>query len=103
MRLRFTFEQPDRARAIGANKIKQIGRGFRDAEKNGFGEGEPGDEPIDRRRLLRCEIGQPVCQSLLGLVRNGHMRSVHEARGQTLVRVALRGCGHATFCGTSGV
>ena len=39
-----------------------------------------------------CEIGQPVCQSLLGFIGSGHMRSVHEPRGQTmLVRVALRG------------
>ncbi len=91
MRLRLTFEQPDRARAIGANKIKQIGRGFRDAEKDGFGEGEAGDETLGLSRLLRCEIGQPVSQSLLGFVGRGHMRSVHEARGQTLVRVALRG------------
>ena len=46
----------------------------------------------DRGRLVRCEIGQPVLESLFGFVGSGHMRSVHEPRGQTmLVRDALRG------------
>ena len=91
MRLRLTFKQPDRARGIDANEIKQIGRGLRDAEKKGSGEREPGDQTLDRSRLLRCEIGQPAGEALPGLVRSRQMRSVHEARGQTLVRIALRG------------
>jgi len=50
-------------------QIKQIGRGFRDAEKDGFDEGEAGDQTLDLSRLLRCEIGQPVasrCSALSG-------------------------------------
>ena len=42
--------------------------------------------------LHRLQIGEPISQMLLGFVRDGHMRSVHEPRGQTMsVRVALRG------------
>ena len=86
------FEQPDRASAIGANKIEQIGRGFGDAQKNGSGARKPRQEIVDRSRLRRLQIGEPVSQMLLGFVRDGHMRSVHEPRGQTMsVRVALRG------------
>ena len=92
MRLRVAFEQPDRARGIGAQQIEQIGRGFGDAEQNGFGARKPVGQIVDRSRLRRRQIGQPVCQSLFGFIGSGHMRSVHEPRGQTmLVRVALRG------------
>ena len=92
MPLRLAFEQPERARAVGAHQIEQIGRGFRDAQQNGPGAGKSGGQTVDRGRLLRREIGQPVRQPLLGSVGSGHMRSVHEPRGQTIVfRVALRG------------
>ena len=92
MRLRLAFEQPDRARGIGAQQIEQIGRGFGDAEQDGSGARKPAGQIVDRSRLRRRQIGQPVCQSLLGFIGRGHMRSVHKPRGQTmLVRVALRG------------
>ena len=65
---------------------------------------KPGGQLADRSRLPRLEIGEPACQTLFGFGRCGHMRPVHEPRGQTtLVRVALRGGDHATFCGTSGI
>ncbi len=61
-------------------------------EQNGLGERKSVDKIVDRSRLLRLEIGEPVRQTLLGFVGSGHMRSVHEPRGQTMsVRVALRG------------
>ena len=92
MRLRLAFEQPDRARGVGAQEIEQIGRGLGDAEKNRSGARKPAGQAVDRSRLRRRQIRQPVCQSLFGLIGCGHMRSVHEPRGQTmLVRVALRG------------
>ena len=92
MPFRLAFEQPERTHVIGAHEVEKIGRGFRDTEKYGFHARKPAHEIADRRRPLRCEIGQPARQSLFGLVRIGHMRSVHEPRGQTiLVRVALRG------------
>ena len=93
MRLRLAFEQPDRARGVGAQEIEQIGRGFRDAAAGWFWRsGNRRGQIVDRSRLRRREIGQPVCQSLLGFIGSGHMRSVHEPRGQTMsVRVALRG------------
>ncbi len=51
-----------------------------------------GEEALDRGRLPRRQIGQPVGQPLLGTIGSGHMRAVHESRGQTRsVRVALRG------------
>ena len=92
MRLRVACQEPDQARGVGADEVEEIRREFRDAQQDGFGAGKSGDEISDRSRLLRCEIGQPVCQSLFGLIGSGHMRPVHEPRGQTmLVRVALRG------------
>ena len=92
MLLGLAFEQPDHAPAIGANEIEQIGRGLGDAQKNGSGARKPRHEIADRSPLHRPQIGEPISQMLLGLVRDGHMRSVHEPRGQTMsVRVALRG------------
>ena len=82
IRFRFAFEQPDRARAVSPNKIEKVGRGFRDAQENAFGEGKPLREIADHCRLLRLKIGEPVCQKLLGLIENRDIRSVHEPRGQ---------------------
>ena len=92
MLLRFAFEQPERAPAIGANEIEQIGRGFGDAQENGPGARKPRHKIADSSPLHRLQIGEPISQMLLGFVRDGHMRSVHEPRGQTMsVRAALRG------------
>jgi hypothetical protein len=57
MRLRFAFEQPDRPRAIGAQQIEQIGRGFGDTEQNGLGAREPIVQIVDRSGLRRRQIG----------------------------------------------
>ena len=92
MLLRLAFEQPDQPRGVGAYQVEKIGRGFRDALQDGPGERKSGAEIMDRSRLPRRQIAKPVCQPLLGTIGGGHMRSVHEPRGQTIsVRVALRG------------
>ena len=59
-------------------------------EQNGVGERKSAGEIADRSRLLRLEIGEPACQTLLGFIGSGQMRPVHETRGQTMsVRVAV--------------
>ena len=91
MPLRFAFEQSDQPRGVGAYQVEKVGRGFRDALQHGFGERKPGADTIDRSRLLRRKIAEPFCQTLLGTIGSGHMRPVHEPRGQTMsVRVAPR-------------
>src|ERR1700691_5992581 len=92
MPFRLAFEQPERATAIGANEIEQVGRSFGDARQNGSGARKPSQEVVDLSRPRRLQIGQPISQMLSGFVRYGQMRAVHEPRGQTMsVRVALRG------------
>ncbi len=83
MPFRLAFEQPDRARTIGAHKIEKIGRGLRDPKQNGLGAGKAGDQIAGGSSLFDCEAGQPVGQPLLGLGGSGQIRSVHETRGQT--------------------
>jgi hypothetical protein len=85
-------EQPDRTHSVGADQIEQIGRGFRDAQQNGFDKRKAGHQVANGSHLPRREIGQPVCQPLLGFIRRGHQRPVDKPRSQNMpVRFALSG------------
>src|SRR6185312_7565340 len=98
-----TTKQPNRARGIGPQQVEQIGRSLGNAEKSDVEARIPRGKLADRSRLPRLEINKPRCKTLFGFGWRGNMRPVDEPRGQTmLVRVALRGGDHATFCGISG-
>src|SRR5262245_5896435 len=105
MRLGVALEEPDQPRGIGANQFEQIKREFRDTGDDLASEGM-NQQRLDRSRMLRLELGQPVAKALFGGCGSGNMGSFREACGQThtmRVRVSRRGEGHATFCGTSSI
>jgi hypothetical protein len=91
MGLGIALQQTQRTRCIGPDQIEQKGRRLSNAKQDRIRLRKLIDDRTNCAGVIRCEIGEPVTEALLGLHGREQLRPADELRGQH--RLAIACCG----------